>query len=78
MSHASVCKGTEDCNGASSCAIAALSNGVGFKGGVDEGIRALIGADAPGNIVVGSDLQNVMALISLEPNSVTKPVRFST
>jgi len=69
--------GTEDCNGTSSWAIAALSNGVGFKGGVDEGIRALIGADAPGDTVAGSDLQNVMALIKLEQNSMTKSVGFS-
>jgi len=58
--------------------MAALSNGVGFKEGVDDGIKALIGADAPGKIVVGFDFQNVLAIIGLEPNSVTKPVGFST
>ena len=37
------------------------------------GIRALIGADAPADILAGSDLQNAVALIGLEQDSETKP-----
>ena len=40
------------------------------------GIRALIGADAPGDVVACSNLQNAVALIGLEQDSEIKSVGF--
>src|SRR5947208_972898 len=77
LSH-SVCKGREGGRGLSSGTIAALSKFAGLRGGIDEGVRVLIGTDSPWVSCLVIDPRNPLPDIHLGQMLATRQTTFKT